>query len=103
MPEETPKVDDARKLVQRATRPLAPLLSVLLVRPQEFADRIRENIRLRRNPRRLLDCIDDLEEALAHRGVEMRAYFAGLRRAVTRYANGHTNGHTNGHNGGRDD
>lgn len=92
MPEETPKVEEARRLVKRANRPIAPLLSVLLVQPQEFADRIRENIRLRRNPRRLLRCIDDLEAALLHRGIEMRAYFAALRRELTRYGNG--NGHT---------
>jgi hypothetical protein len=93
MSEEIPKVEEARRLVQRANRQIAPLLSVLLVRPQEFADRIRENIRLRRNPRRLLKCIDDLEAALAHRGIEMRAYFAALRREVTRNSNGHTDGH----------
>ena len=97
MPEETPKTEEARRLVQRATRPIAPLLGVVLVQPQEFADRIRENIRLRRNPRRLLQCIDDLEAALLHRGIEMRAYFAALRRELARYANGHINGHANGH------
>ena len=97
MPEETPKTEEARRLVQRATRPIAPLLGVVLVQPQEFADRIRENIRLRRNPRRLLKCIDDLEEALLHRGIDMRAYFAALRRELARYSNGHTNGHTNDH------
>jgi hypothetical protein len=71
-------------------------LSVLLVQPQEFADRIRENIRLRRNPRRLLRCIDDLEAALRHRGIEMRAYFAALRREVSRHSEGHTNGRNRG-------
>ena len=101
MPEEIPKAEAARRLVERATRPIAPLLSVLLVQPQEFADRIRENIRLRRNPRRLLRCIDDLEEALRHRGVEMRAYFAALRRELSRYSNGHANGHSDGHSNGR--
>ena len=100
MPEEIPKAEEARRLVQRANRPVAPLLGVLLVQPQEFADRIRENIRLRRNPRRLLKCIDDLEAALRHRGIEMRAYFAALRREVTRYVNGETNGHPKGHTDG---
>ena len=100
MPDETPKAEEARRLVQRATRPIAPLLGVLLVQPQEFADRIRENMRLRRNPRRLLRCIDDLEAALRHRGVEMRAYFAALRRELERYTNGYVNGNTNGHSNG---
>jgi len=99
MPEQTPKVEAARRLVQRANRPIASLLSVLLVQPQEFADRIRENIRLRRNPRRLLRCVDDLEAALLHRGIEMRPYFAALRREVTRSSDGQSNGHTNGHKG----
>jgi len=84
MPDETPKADEARRLVQRVNRPIAPLLSVLLVQPQEFAERIRNSMRLGRNPRRLLDCIDDLEKALSHRGVEMHAYFAALRREVRR-------------------
>lgn len=101
MPEETPKTEEARRLVQRATRPIAPLLAVLLVQPQEFADRIRQNMRLRRNPRRLLKCIDDLEAALRHRGIEMRAYFAALRRELARYANGHTSSPTNGHSNGQ--
>jgi hypothetical protein len=100
MPEDTPKVEAGRRLVQRVNRSIAPLLSLLLVQPQEFADRIRENIRLRRNPRRLLRCIDDLEAALRHRGIEMRAYFAALRREVSRNSEGHTNGHTNGRNRG---
>ena len=89
--------------MQRANRSLAPLLSVVLVQPQEFADRIRENIRLRRNPRRLLRCIDDLEAALLHRGIEMRAYFAALRRELIRATDGRSNGHTNGHNGSSDE
>ncbi|MFN2570351.1 MAG: hypothetical protein ABR537_01880 [Gemmatimonadales bacterium] len=101
MPENIPKVEAARELVQRATRPIAPLLGILLVQPQEFAERIRENIRLRRNPRRLLKCIEDLEAALRHRGIEMRAYFAALRRELARYAGGQTNGHTNGHTNGQ--
>ena len=85
MPEQTPKAEEARHLVQRVNRPIAPLLSILLVQPQEFAARIRNNMRLGRNPRRLLACIDDMEQALAHRGIEMRAYFAALRREVMRY------------------
>lgn len=93
MPPEIPKTEVARRLVQRADHSLAPLLSVLLVQPQEFADRIRENIRLRKNPRRLLRCIDDLEAALLHRGIDMRAYFAALRRELARAIAGQTSGH----------
>ena len=85
MAHEIPKADETRRHVQRANRHIAPLLGVLLVQPQEFAERIRNNIRLGRNPRRLLDCIDDLEEALGHRGIEMHVYFAALRREVRRY------------------
>jgi hypothetical protein len=91
MAEEIPNAEAARELVQRANRPIAPLLSVLLVEPQELAARIRRSIRLRRNPRRLLQCINDLEEALRHRGIEMRAYFAALRRELRRAQNGHAN------------
>lgn len=79
-----PKSEQTREVIQRANRKVAPLLSVLMVRPAEFADRIRSNLRLGRNPRRLLKCIDDLEEALRHRGIEMRAYFEALRREVFR-------------------
>jgi hypothetical protein len=92
MRSESSKAEAARRLVQRADRSLAPLLTVLLVQPQEFADRIRQNIRLRKNPRRLLRCIEDLEEALLHRGIEMRAYFAALRRELGRATDGHSNG-----------
>jgi len=96
MPEEIPKAQETRRLVERANRGMAPLLRVLLVQPQEFADRIRENIRLRRNPRRLRRCIDDLEAALLHRGIEMRPYFAALRRELARHSDGHTNGNSDG-------
>ena len=71
-------------MIARVNRPIAPLLGQLLVKPEEFAARIRENIAAGRNPRRLLRCIDDLEAALKHRGIEMRAYFAALRRELFR-------------------
>jgi hypothetical protein len=79
-----PKSDQAREVIVRANRKVAPLLGILMVRPHEFGERIRKNAELGRNPRRLLKCIDDVEEALRHRGIEMHSYFEALRREVFR-------------------
>jgi hypothetical protein len=55
-----------------------------MVRPEEFAERIRRSLKRGSNPRRLLKCVDDLEAALGTRGVNMTAYFASLRREAAR-------------------
>jgi hypothetical protein len=80
-----PKSDQTHAVIARANRKVAPLLGILMVRPHEFAERMRHNAALGRNPRRLLKCIDDVEEALRNRGIEMRSYFEALRREVFRY------------------
>jgi hypothetical protein len=73
-----------RREVQRSNRPIKSLLEQLMVRPDEIAKRIRDSLKAGRNPRRMLKCMDDLETALAHRGIRMPTYFASLRREAGR-------------------
>ena len=82
------KHEETRQVIQRSNRPITPLLNMLMVQPQEFARRIRENLAAGRSPRRLLKCVDDVELALRHRGIKMPAYFAAIRRAAARAADG---------------
>ena len=74
------KHEETRHAIQRSNRPIAPMLGMLMVQPQEFARRIRESLAAGKNPRRLLKCVDDAEIALRHRGIKMVAYFSALRR-----------------------
>ena len=74
-----------RDVIRRANRSVGPLLAVLMVAPEEFAGRIRRSVRAGRNPRRLLKCVDDVEQALSSRGIHMRSYFAALRRELQRF------------------
>jgi hypothetical protein len=74
-----------RAAVRRVNKRVAPLLTLLLVQPQEFAGRIRRSIRAGHNPRRLLKCINDVDEALSARGIHMRPYFAALRSELHRF------------------
>jgi hypothetical protein len=75
-----------RAAVRRANKGVAPLLTLLLVQPEEFAGRIRRSIRAGHPPRRLLKCINDCEQALSTRGLRMRAYFAALRNELRRFS-----------------
>jgi hypothetical protein len=75
---------ETHEAIQRSNRSLPRLLNMLLVRPEEFAERIRTSLKRGGNPRRLIKCVDDLEATLTARGIRMGPYFTSLRREAAR-------------------
>ena len=68
----------------RANEKIPTTIETILVRPQEFAERIRAARSKGRSVARLIRCLDDVETSLSRYGIEMGPYFLALRREARR-------------------
>jgi hypothetical protein len=77
-------VQKTREDIARANESLPRAIANLLLDPREFAERVRVARREGRNPQRLIDCLDDIEQELERRGITMTLYFEALRKEARR-------------------
>lgn len=68
----------------RANEKIPSTIETILVRPQEFAERIRAARRKGRRVTRLIRCLDDVESSLHRYGIDMGPYFDALRQEARR-------------------
>ena len=86
-PSERSSVQWVKRELARANEKIPNTIETILVRPQEFATRIRAARGKGRNPARLVRCLDDVEADLARFGIRMGAYFRALRQEAHRALN----------------
>ena len=72
-----------RRSLLRADQVPRTITSVL-IKPQEFANRIRRVRAKGYDPRRLIRCLDAVEKELVRYGIRMPVYFKALRRVARR-------------------
>ena len=73
-----------RRSLLRANQLLPLTITSVLIKPQEFANRIRRVRAKGYDPRRLIRCLDAVEKELVRYGIRMPVYFKALRRVARR-------------------
>src|SRR4051812_7153425 len=73
-----------RRSILRVNQLVPRTITSVLMKPQEFANRIRKVRAKGYDPRRLVRCLDAVEKELLRFGIRMPVYFKALRREARR-------------------
>jgi len=78
------RMPTSRRSILRVNQLLPRTITSVLMKPQEFANRIRRVRSKGYDPRRLIRCLDAVEKELQRFGIKMPVYFKALRREARR-------------------